>query len=88
MRPDVVLFGERLPANVFERAAAAAMRCDLCFVVGTSALVYPAMQLPEVALQAGAYTVEINPERTPFSDSCHAVLQGRAGDVLTEVNSE
>src|SRR2546429_44373 len=37
MRPDVVLFGELLPAGVFERAAAAAAECDLCFVVGTSA---------------------------------------------------
>ncbi|PYS91880.1 MAG: NAD-dependent protein deacylase [Acidobacteria bacterium] len=88
MRPDVVLFGEMLPAGVFERAAAAAMRCDLCFVVGTSALVYPAMQLPEIALQAGAYIVEINPEQTPFSDRCHATLQGRAGEVLKAVTSD
>src|SRR5437868_1636970 len=35
MRPDVVLFGEMLPAGVFERAAEAAAHCDLCLVVGT-----------------------------------------------------
>ena len=88
MRPDVVLFGEMLPPGVFERAAEAAARCDLCFVIGTSALVYPAMHLPEIALQAGAYTVEINPERTPFSAYCHAALQGRAGEVLKAVTSD
>jgi len=88
MRPDVVLFGELLPAGIFARAAAAATRCDFCFVIGTSALVYPAMQLPEIARQAGAYTVEINPERTPFSDSCHAALQGGAGEVLTAVTGD
>jgi NAD-dependent deacetylase len=88
MRPDVVLFGELLPYGVFERALAAARICDLCFVIGTSALVYPAMQLPEFALRAGAYIVEINPERTPISEDCHAALQGRAGEVLKALTSD
>ncbi|HYP02383.1 MAG TPA: NAD-dependent deacylase [Pyrinomonadaceae bacterium] len=82
MRPDVVLFGEMLPAGVFERAALEAAACELCFVVGTSSLVYPAMRLPEIALERGAYTVEINPETTPFSALCDATIQGRAGEVL------
>jgi NAD-dependent deacetylase len=82
LRPDVVLFGEIVPAGAFERAAAAAARCELCFVVGTSALVYPAAGLPEVAKEAGAYVVEVNPERTPLSDLCDEVIQGKAGEVL------
>jgi NAD-dependent deacetylase len=85
MRPDVVLFGEMLPAGVFERAADDAAACDLCFVVGTSSLVYPAMRLPEIAQAAGAYTVEINPEETPFSARCDAAIQGRAGEVLPQL---
>lgn len=82
MRPDVVLFGELLPAGVFELAAERARRCDLCFTIGTSAVVYPAAALPEMARSAGAYTVEINPERTPLSDMMDEVIQGRAGEVL------
>ena len=82
MRPDVVLFGELLPAGVFERAAERAASCDLCFVVGTSAVVYPAAGLPEIARAAGAYVVEVNPELTPLSTLCHEVIQGRAGAVL------
>lgn len=85
MRPDVVLFGEMLPAGVFERAAERASECDLCFVVGTSALVYPAASLPEIARRAGAFVVEINPEPTPLSRICHATLQGRAGMVLPQL---
>src|ERR1051325_2185158 len=38
LRPDVVLFGEMLPPGAFEFAAARASSCELCFVVGTSAL--------------------------------------------------
>lgn len=85
MRPDVVLFGEMLPVGVFEQAAEDALRCDLCFVVGTSSLVYPAMRLPEIAEAAGAYTVEINPEETAFTARCDAAIQGRAGEVLPQL---
>lgn len=82
MRPDVVLFGEMLPANAFEYAAGKARGCELCFVVGTSAVVYPAAALPEIAKEAGAYVVEVNPERTPLTELCDEALKGRAGEVL------
>lgn len=82
MRPDVVLFGEMLPAGAFERAAHEAAQSELCFVVGTSAVVYPAAAIPEIARSAGAYVVEVNPERTPLSDLCDEVLTGKAGEVL------
>jgi NAD-dependent deacetylase len=59
-----------------------ARNCELCFVVGTSALVYPAAGLPEIAKASGAYVVEVNPEETPLSELCDEVIQGRAGDVL------
>ncbi|MGH9971546.1 MAG: SIR2 family NAD-dependent protein deacylase [Pyrinomonadaceae bacterium] len=82
LRPDVVLFGEMLPSGAFERAAAAAEKSDLCFVVGTSAIVYPAAGLPEIARASGAFVCEVNPERTPLSDLCDEMLMGRAGEVL------
>ncbi|HEX8457180.1 MAG TPA: Sir2 family NAD-dependent protein deacetylase [Pyrinomonadaceae bacterium] len=85
LRPDVVLFGEMLPTGVFERAAEAAAACQLCFVIGTSSLVYPAMHLPEIARAAGAFTVEVNPEQTRFTALCDAALQGRAGEVLPQL---
>jgi NAD-dependent deacetylase len=82
LRPDVILFGEQLPAGAFEFAVSKASTCELCFVVGTSAVVYPAAMLPEIARRAGAYTVEINPELTPLSGICDEVIQGKAGEVL------
>ena len=82
VRPDVVLFGEMLPAGAFERAAAAAANCELCFVIGTSALVYPAASLPEIAHANGAFVCEVNPERTPLSGLCDESLMGKAGEVL------
>jgi NAD-dependent deacetylase len=82
LRPDVVLFGEMLPPLAFEQAAAAAANCDLCFVIGTSGIVYPAAGLPEIARASGAWVCELNPESTPLSDQCDEVLMGKAGEVL------
>jgi NAD-dependent deacetylase len=82
LRPDVVLFGEMLPVGAFAAAAEKADACDLCFVAGTSAVVYPAASIPEIARAAGAYLVEVNPERTPLSNLCDEVLTGKAGEIL------
>ena len=82
LRPDVVLFGELLPPGAFELAAERAGECELCFVVGTSAVVYPAAAIPEIARAAGAYVCEVNPERTSLSDSCDELLTGKAGEIL------
>jgi NAD-dependent deacetylase len=82
LRPDVVMFGEMLPAGAFETAAIKARGCELCFVIGTSAVVYPAASIPEIARSASAYVVEVNPERTSLSDLCDEVLTGNAGEIL------
>ena len=82
LRPDVVLFGEMLPPGAFELAAERADECELCIVLGTSGIVYPAASLPEIAKAAGAYLCEVNPEATALSDLCDEVLTGRAGELL------
>jgi NAD-dependent deacetylase len=82
VRPDVVLFGEVLAPGAFEQAADEAAAADICFVIGTSALVYPAASLPEIAQAAGAFVCEVNPERTPLSRLCDESLMGKAGEVL------
>ncbi len=82
LRPDVVLFGEMLPEGIYEKALQDAKNCDLFFVIGTSALVYPAAMLPEVAKQTGAFLVEVNPEETPLTSFCDESLRGKAGEIL------
>ncbi|HVP69805.1 MAG TPA: NAD-dependent deacylase [Gemmatimonadaceae bacterium] len=82
LRPDVVWFEEMLPADVLAQAEAAARRCDLMLVVGTSAEVYPAASLPQYARRAGARIVEVNPERTALSPFADDHLHGAAGAIL------
>ncbi len=82
LRPDVVWFGEALPAGAFAEAFDAARGCDLFFSVGTSGLVQPAASLPFEALRHGAVVVEINPNETPLTGHASYALRGLAGDVL------
>jgi NAD-dependent deacetylase len=71
-----------LPEAVWVEAAERAASCDVCFVVGTSAIVYPAAGLPVAAKRAGAFLVEVNPEATPLSEICDLTLRGAAGEIL------
>ena len=49
LRPNVVLFGEDLDEEVMDAAHEELENCDLCLVVGTSSVVYPAaMFAPQV----------------------------------------
>lgn len=86
VRPDVVLFGEMLPVETFIKAEKKARDCDLFFVIGTSALVYPAASLAEIAKSGGAFLVEVNPEETPMTHLCDASLRGKAGEILPLLN--
>jgi NAD-dependent deacetylase len=85
LRPDVVWFGEMLPAAGIEAASVAARTCDVFLSVGTSSLVYPAAALPYEALENGATVVEVNPSETPLTERADHVLRGVAGEVMPEL---
>merc|ERR1712183_1130596 len=69
LRPHVVWFGEGLNSRVLEETEEHLELCDLCLVVGTSSIVYPAaMFAPQVA-RRGVPVAEFNLECTPNTDS-------------------
>jgi NAD-dependent deacetylase len=88
LRPDVVWFGEMLPAGALEAASEAARGCDLFLSVGTSSVVYPAAALPFEAIESGAVVAEINPNKTPLSKHADYSLRGPAGEVLSNLLRE
>jgi NAD-dependent deacetylase len=59
LRPDVVLFGERVDAGRLRHAEALSARCDLLLVIGTAADVAPAAALPAIAAARGAAVIEL-----------------------------
>lgn len=82
-RPDIVWFGEALPAAVWHEAEAAAARADVILVVGTSAVVYPAAALA-THYNKRAFVAEVNPEETAISDRVDCVLRGTAAELLPQ----
>jgi NAD-dependent deacetylase len=82
LRPAVVWFGEALPEDAWDRADEAATRAQIFLVIGTSALVYPAAGLVQVARQAGARVAIVNPDPTPADSLADWVLRGAAGNLL------
>lgn len=85
IRPDVVWFGEMLPKGIFEDAERIAKNADICFIVGTSAVVYPAAYIPLSAKEACATLVEINIELTNISDQVDFSILGKSGEVLPKI---
>jgi NAD-dependent deacetylase len=82
LRPDIVWFGEALPAAAWDEAERRARGADVALVVGTSGLVHPAAALPGIAQRAGAYVIEVNPRPTPLSPEMDACVSGTAAEVL------
>jgi NAD-dependent deacetylase len=82
IRPDIVWFGEPLPDGPWRAAVHAVRSADVLVVVGTSGIVYPAADLPDLALAVGAAVVEVNPEPTPLSDSATITIRDSASTAL------
>ena len=85
IRPDVVWFGEFLPPVQFNLSEKAAISCDIFFIVGTSAVVYPAASLVQVARSHGACLVEVNIEETEASSTADVSLFGESGKILPQI---
>lgn len=85
VRPDVVWFGEMLPAGVFRKAEEASSACDVMLVVGTSGMVQPAANLPLVASASGATVVEVNVEPSQLTHYVDIFIEGPAGEILPQL---
>lgn len=86
LKPRVVMYGEMIPLAALSEAQALVEGADLMLVVGTSATVAPASELPLLAKAAGAKVVEFNVEPTPLSVRIADLLvQGPAEEQLPAV---
>ncbi len=85
LRPGVVWFGESLPMDALQKAYELSKEAEVFIVVGTSAQVYPAAELPLVAKRNGARLVEVNPEETPLTPYADISLREKASTGLKRV---
>lgn len=87
VRPGVVWFGEGLPQREWHAALDAARRCDVFFCIGTSSVVQAA-SLTAMAAEAGAMTVQVNPNATEVDGLVAWRLTGPAGVILPRLLAE
>src|SRR5262249_15131890 len=85
LRPDIVWFEEMLPERIWEEAMVATHECQCFLVVGTSAVVYPAAGLIDVARAGGAAVVEVILEPTAASRRVDVGLYGPSGVTLPKL---
>ncbi len=84
LKPNLVLYGEPIPWTVKEDAESEAQECDVLMVIGTSAQVTPACDIPILSKRSGAVIIEINPEETPLTKSVADLhLREKAGTAVT-----
>jgi NAD-dependent deacetylase len=88
LKPDVVFFGELLPAAAIERAFELARSARLLLVVGSSLEVHPVAALPEETLTAGGRVAIVNKGPTPYDGRADLKLEENAGMVLGAVAGE
>jgi len=82
LKPDVILFGETIPQQAAVQSYHLASRCKIILVVGTSAQVYPAAELPHVAKSNGAKIIEVNRMETNLTPMADLSLRGSSSEFL------
>lgn len=82
VKTATISFGQAMPVIAMARAQEAAARCDLCLVMGSSLVVYPAAAIPLLAKRNGAALAIVNREATPQDDEADLVIHGEIGPTL------
>jgi NAD-dependent deacetylase len=85
IKPDVVLFGEAMPEVTLEEAYSRAATCDLCIVIGSSLVVYPAALVPYRAVEARARLIIINLSQTALDDQADVLIHAKAGETMPDI---
>jgi NAD-dependent deacetylase len=82
LKPDIILFGEQLPARTWLKAMEASKKCDLMIVAGSSLEVLPVAGLPMRAVENGAHLIIINRTKTYIDVRADVVLWEDVAEIL------
>lgn len=86
LKPDVIFFGEEIPRRALVESNRLAESCGVMLVIGTSAEVAPANQMPWVAKRNGAAVVEVNLSPSEITRELTDVfVKGSAGTMVHEL---
>jgi len=85
LKPDTISFGQAMPEDKMAQAITHSQECDLCIVLGSSLVVYPAASVPARAVERGAKLMIINRDKTPLDSMADLVVNESASKALGEM---
>jgi NAD-dependent deacetylase len=85
LKPNVILFGEMLPALIMRMAQLEAKHCDLMLVAGSSLEVAPAGDLPLLAKQTGARLIIVNLGPTHMDSQADLLFRDDVAELLPQL---
>jgi NAD-dependent deacetylase len=88
LKPNVVMFGELLPAAAIDRAFELARSARLLLAVGSTLEVHPVAGLPLQTIAAGGALAIVNRGRTALDERAELRIEGTAGEILGRVVEE
>jgi NAD-dependent deacetylase len=85
LKPNVILYGEQLPFNVYNAARSHVDSADLLLIAGSSLEAFPISQLPSRVYRQGGRLIVINLTPTIIDDVADVVIRGDVAEVLPHV---
>jgi NAD-dependent deacetylase len=85
LKPDTISFGQAMPQKEMERSIRYAGECDLCIVLGSSLVVYPAASVPIHAVRSGARLMIVNRDPTPQDAEADLVIRMSVSKALDQM---
>ncbi len=85
LKPNLVLYGEQLPAATWLKAQNASKKCDTMSVAGSSLEVLPVAGLPMRALENGAHLILVNHSETYLDVRADVVLHENVDVILPRI---
>ncbi|MGL5436779.1 MAG: NAD-dependent protein deacylase [Lachnospiraceae bacterium] len=85
VKPDVVLYEESLDQKLLQKAVAYIRAAEVMIVGGTSLTVYPAAGL--IDYYQGDKLILINQAATPADEQANLIVNGRIGEVFSQIVS-
>ena len=82
LKPDTISFGQAMPEDKMAQAITHARECDLCIVLGSSLVVYPAASVPVSAVESGAKLMIINRDETQLDSMAELVVNESVSKAL------
>jgi NAD-dependent deacetylase len=85
LKPDTISFGQAMPQDKMAQAIRHARECDLCIVLGSSLVVYPAASVPVSAVESGAKLMIINRDETQLDSMAELVVNESVSKALGDM---